>query len=191
MQCKMSLAVRAFFMLVALSVLSGGCTTNIKAEVSQLELLRDYTTISGTDESIRVKGWVRGVVTTDREILSFIEDRGHVQSSRIALCKSDLDIGSWTKLYQVPNSAENEYYFVFQYKSWPQDQWQYNLIDDPEELCFQVAAAEMNPFVSIISEKIPFSLPDELMQEIERYDRDDGVISLVDVLSNGEDNEAN
>ena len=168
--------------LLSATVFVTACTTHFKANVTELKFLAEPTVLEREGEKVRVKGWVRGTVVTDVDVFSLIEDPGHVQTLELTRCEDQTRLSSFPNIYDVGNSPANEYYFIFQYKSWPIDSIDYNLLNDAAELCVQIAAAEMNPFVKIISNKAQFNIPSDLLDEIREYDQTSGEISTVEVI---------
>ena len=190
---KYSKTLTVPFMLVFCSA----CASKIEAEVGNLTFLSEPTVISGYSDAndfggalggdgsaIQLQGWIRGVVSTDVEVISLITSNGHKQTAQLTYCSDGREVAMWSPIYKIENSTENQYYFVFRYKSRSNDQFQFNLLEEPGQLCLQIAAAEMNPLSSIVSNKAEFNLSKELLTEVEKYDQQIGVISGVKYLPN-------
>lgn len=168
--------------IVILSLLScQACTSTINFRITELALLEQERTFSGHESTITVAGLLHAVVESDMELIAYAKQHDYNLSYKVTGCNTGVKFSNWSAFYPKEPQANAGLYrddVVFHYKSLQNSIFEvpYNLAKQPEDLCFLVTAAGMNPFSRARSRIVEVPIDDSFIKKLRTFEAESGPI---------------
>jgi len=173
-------SIAKVIIIYLLVILLSSCGEKIEIRVIDLSLLEAKTELSGDNSRVTAQGFIKVRIETNLDLIPYAKKNTLNLWYDVKGCQSKTEYRSWPNIYRVENSAASKYQydFTFYYKDDQKMDVSYNLAENPETLCFQFAAAGMNPFISTKTKVIQYKMTEKFIQSLKRYDDESGVVEF-------------
>lgn len=163
--------IKVLFAVVVLLSLSS-CKDDFVFDVVSMEFIDEKITLESNGSSISVVGFVKATLRTDIDVVTYSEIHSFNLWYEVKGCESGKELSIWPDIYKkFPKSnAQYEYEVVFSYKKYGESGQNYNLSEFPEDLCFRMGSAGMNPFTGHVTNVLEVDLPGALVDMLKQYD---------------------
>lgn len=151
------------------------CLPQPELRITSVRLLQTEEMVAGgvtnSEENVNAVGLMLYTLESNVDLEKAANEYGSTISYSAKTCDSNIKIDGTPYVFA---SAHKTYYMLMDYKSVRGSL--YNLANNPEEICITVHIAGMHPLGSASSKVIRYSLDEELIEDLKKYEQRGGQI---------------